>query len=173
MLWGVQNGAVRDNVFDGTHESGQGVQIARRGYEYTSNSSTGSTCSGSGTTTAPVVASFPQYNEIYNNSCRNGQACINFSGTNFAGPGNNSWAQNNLIYGGSVVGNSGSGNTISNNTTNTSLNPGWADGSGNYSRISDFQPSANYSGGTSVSVTQDAVGIPWLPTWNLGAMHAP
>jgi hypothetical protein len=94
--------------------------------------------------------------------------------------------QNNLGYfpsnmGGtiSMVGNSGTGMTISNNTSSTLVNPAWTDASGAFSKITDWKPTANYSGGTSVPVYYDALGagipangaVQWSPTWDLGAVH--
>ncbi len=38
-------------------------------------------------------------------------------------------------------------------------------------KITDWQPTANYSGGASVPVFYDALGTPWPPTWDLGAVH--
>jgi len=36
--------------------------------------------------------------------------------------------------------------------------------------ISDYKPTANYSGGTSVPNWYDALGISWGITWDLGAV---
>jgi len=38
-------------------------------------------------------------------------------------------------------------------------------------KITDWKPTANYSGGTGVPVIDDALGVPWSPTWDLGAVH--
>src|SRR5258708_10821664 len=71
-----------------------------------------------------------------------------------------------------AVDNTGSGNTVSNNTATVTNNPGFTNGSGSFSLISDFKPTANYSGGTSVPVWYDALGLLWSPlTWDLGAVH--
>ncbi len=145
------NISVRDNVFQNASGS-FGVQVAQRGIE-------------------PP----PKYVQVYNNTCYGGgsAACVAFntSGTVGPTPVANSWAENNLIFNGGVVADSGSGNTVSNNTTATSNDPGFINGSGNFSLISDFQPTANYSGGTSVPVLYDALGTAWAPTWDLGAVH--
>jgi len=44
-------------------------------------------------------------------------------------------------------------------------------GSGHFDLISDFKPTANYLGGTSVPVWYDALGVLWSSTWYLGAVH--
>jgi hypothetical protein len=123
-----------------------------------------------------------QYNEVYNNTCyapntQPNQTCIGFDiiGTKSA-PSINSVAKNNLFYvpsqaTGPAVDNTGSGNTVSNNTVTVTNNPVFTNGSGNFSLITDFKPTANYSGGTSVPVWYDALGIPWSSTRDLGAVH--
>jgi hypothetical protein len=145
------NNTVRDNVFHNASGS-IGVQIAERGIEPS-----------------------PQFVEVYNNTCDGGgsAACValNNSGNSGPTPVSNSWAKNNLIYNSGSVANSGTGNTISNNTTATSSNPGFTNGSGNFSLISDFRPTANYLGGTIVPGIFDALGIVWGLTGYLGAVH--
>jgi hypothetical protein len=149
ILASAVNETLRDNVFNGTAAGGgTGAQIAQRGIE-------------------PV----PQGVEFYNNTCYGSGSCAAFSGTNFAAPGINSVARNNLFYNAGTISNSGSGNTISNNTTATSNNPGFTNGSGSFKVISDYKPTANYSGGMSVPVWADAMGVAWSPTWDLGALH--
>ena len=149
ILVSAVNETLRDNVFNGTVAGGgQGAQIAERGIE-------------------PV----PQGIEFYNNTCYGGGSCAAFSGANFAAPGINSFAQNNLLYNSGAIANSGTGNTVSANTATPSSNPGFINGSGTFLVITDFTPSANYSGGTSVPVFYDALGIAWSPTWDLGALH--
>jgi hypothetical protein len=159
------NMTLRDNVFympgpSSTIYPALGVQVAQRG-------------SGNLFTV--------QYNEAYNNTCyapnaRPNQTCIGFDtmGSKSA-PTINSVAQNNLFYApsntGPTVDNTGSGNTVSNNTGTATSNPGFTNGSGNFSLITDFKPTANYSGGTSVPVGYDALGVPWSLTWDMGAMH--
>ena len=148
LLVSAVNETVRDNVFNqSVAGGGQGIQVAERGIE-------------------PV----PQFVEIYNNTCNEG-TCAAFSGSNFTAPGINSWAKNNLCYLGSCISNSGTGNTVSNNSTSTSANPGFTNGSGRLSIISDFKPTANYTGATSVPVRHDALGILWPRAWDLGALH--
>jgi len=148
ILVSAVNTTLRDNVFNGTVAGGgSGAQIAQRGIE-------------------PV----PQHVEFYNNTCYGGGSCAAFSGTNFAAPGINSFAKNNMFYNSGTIANSGSGNTISNNTVSPSSNPRFVNGSGTFSLISDFKPTANYSGGTSVPVWSDALGLAWS-AWDLGAVH--
>jgi len=69
-----------------------------------------------------------------------------------------------------VVTNTGSGNAISNNTSNATLNPAFTNGSGLFNVLTDFKPTANFSGGAFVPVQYDALGIAWSPTWDLGAV---
>jgi hypothetical protein len=148
ILVSAVNETLRDNVFNqSVAGGGKGIQVAERGIE-------------------PV----PQFVQVYNNTCYAG-TCVAFSGTNFAAPGINSWAENNLCYTGTCISNSGTGNTVSNNTASTSSNPGFTNASGSLSIISDFKPTANYTGATSVPVWYDALGTAWAPTWNLGAVH--
>ena len=149
ILVSAVNETLRDNVFNGTVAGGgSGAQIAQRGIE-------------------PQ----PQYVEFYDNTCYGGGSCAAFSGQNFAAPGINGFARNNLFYNSGVIDNSGSGNAISNNTVSPSSNPGFMNGSGTLSLIPDFKPTANYSGGMSVPVWFDALGTPFSPTWDLGALH--
>ena len=137
ILVSAVNETVRDNAFN-QHVAGggEGIQVAKRGIE-------------------PV----PQFVEVYNNTCYGG-TCAAFSGSNFAAAGINSWAKNNLCFTGSCISNGGSGNTVSNNTTSTSSNPGFTNGSGSLSVISDFKPTASYMGGVSVPVDYTT---PWGP----------
>jgi hypothetical protein len=87
-----------------------------------------------------------------------------------------SFSQNNLFYNngsatGAVVNNlGGASNTVANNTTSSATNPLLINASGSFSRISDFQPTQNYSGGAEVPVWYDGMGVAWSPTWNLGAL---
>jgi hypothetical protein len=129
-----------------------GVQVAQRGAE-------------------PV----PQGVEVYNNTCVATNNCVGLDGKYYAAPPNNSFAKNNMYYrstsGASTVVNTGTGNTVSNNTTTITNNPGFTDGTGNFSLISDFKPTANYSGGASVPVWYDALGVLWSSAWDLGAVY--
>jgi hypothetical protein len=152
ILVSAVNATVRDNAFYGqiAHPT-WGVQVAARGIE-------------------PV----PQGVEVYNNTCNGGGACVGFSGQNFGAAGINSYAKNNLFYspgGGTTVSDGGSGNTVSNNTVSPASNPGFTDGSRSFSVISDFKPTTNYWGGTSVPVWSDALGLLWALSWDLGAVH--
>jgi len=123
-----------------------------------------------------------QYNEAYNNTCyapnsESHQLCIGFdTGSSAFKPTANSIAKNNLFYvpstaTGPAVDDTGSGNTVSNNTATVTNNPGFTNGSGNFSLISDFKPTANYSGGMNVPAWYDALGVSWSPIWDLGAVH--
>lgn len=83
--------------------------------------------------------------------------------------------KNNICYlpnmGGQACVQTATGTTASNNTTTTTANPAWTNPSGTHLKMTDWKPTANYSGGTSVPVLNDALGIPWSPTWSLGAVH--
>jgi hypothetical protein len=149
LLLSGTNITVRDNVFHNASGS-YGVQVAKRGIE-------------------PV----PQFVQVYNNTCYGGGSspCVAFNAMGNLAAGINSWAVNNLIYNSGAVANAGTGNTVSNNSAATGSNPGFTNGSGNFSLISDFRPTANYSGGTIVPVLYDALGTAWAPTWDLGAVH--
>ena len=61
----------------------------------------------------------------------------------------NSFAQNNLFFttfsGHSTVNNTGSGNAVMNNTVTPTNNPSFTTGSGNFSLITDFKPTANFT----------------------------
>jgi hypothetical protein len=161
LLVSAVNETVRDNVF--FTASGQAspsfynVQVARRGIE-------------------PI----PSAVEFYNNTCyalsnASPQACVAFDGVSFSAAGINSFAANNLFFtpgsGHTTIVNTGTGNTMSNNTATPTNNPGVTNGSGTFSLLSDFKPTANYSGGISVPVWSDALGLLWGLTWDLGAVH--
>jgi hypothetical protein len=123
----------------------------------------------------------PQFDEAYNNTCYAPnteplQECIGFDGLGGVAPPSNSFAKNNMFYvpttaTGPAVNNSGSGNTVSNNTATVTVNPGFSNASGTFKVISDFKPSTAFTGGTSVPVIFDALGVLWSPTWDLGAVH--
>ena len=49
--------------------------------------------------------------------------------------------------------------------------PGFTNGSGSFSVISDFKPTGNSSGAMTVPVWSDALGVVWSSGWNLGALH--
>jgi hypothetical protein len=121
--------------------------------------------------------------EIYNNTCYwlayqtggTANTCVGFDtlGDGIT-PAQNSFIKNNLFYvnhAWTTFINSGTGNTESNNTATSTLNPAITNASGTLGYISDFKPTANYSGGTEVPVWYDALGVPWPPTWDLGAVH--
>jgi hypothetical protein len=120
--------------------------------------------------------------EVYNNTCywlayQTGgtNACIGFDTLGDGKhPGINSYAKNNLFFVNHlwpIVVNNGTGNAVSNNTVTSTLNPAVTNASGSFSLISDFKPTASYSGGTSVPVWFDAMDVTWSSTWDLGALH--
>lgn len=165
MIVSGQNMTVRDNVFyvgvSQTNPSYYMVQVGSRG-------------------------NFPawpaQNNEVYNNTgllrtSKTGTAMVAFSGAPpMTVAGNNNFARNNMYYNVTVpaqpaVVDSGTANTISNNTVTSTAGPGFTNSSGTFNVISDFKPTLNYSGGISVPVQFDALGTPWPPTWDLGAVH--
>jgi hypothetical protein len=166
LLVSGANMALRDNVFYMPGPSSRiypilGVQVAQRG-------------SGNLLTV--------QYNEAYNNTCyapntQPNQTCIGFDSIGSkSAPSINSFAKNNLFYvpsqaTGPTVDNTGSGNALSNNTIIVTNNPGFTNGSGKFSLITDFKPTANYSGGTNVPVWYDALGVPWSSAQDVGAVH--
>lgn len=118
--------------------------------------------------------------EVYNNTFEapvsrdNGQICIGMDGLGMSAPPVNSFVRNNLCHfpsgTHSVVLNTGTGNTVSNNTASPTASPAFTDASGTFGVISDFKPTANYTGGTTVPVVYDALGIAWSPTWDFGAV---
>ena len=158
ILVSAVNETLRDNIFFVTAGDGStpqyGAQVAQRGVE-------------------PV----PQYAQFYNNTCYALQAlgsCVGFDGSNFAAPGINSRAGNNLFYNNGssspVVVDNGSGNTVSGNTADSAADPLMINVSGSFSVIPDFQPTQDYSGGAQAPVWYDALGMSWSPTWSLGAL---
>jgi len=86
----------------------------------------------------------------------------------------NSYAENNLFFipadGHATVVDKGTGNTLRSNTTIPNNTPKFVNSSGSFSRISDFEPTANFSGGGRVPVWQDALAKRRSETWNLGAI---
>ena len=161
LLVSAVNETVRDNVFymPGTSAKypAYGVQVAKRGVE-------------------PV----PSGVEAYNNTCYaptavDGQTCVGFDGNSMSAPAINSTAQNNLFFlsaaGHSTVVNKGAGNTVSNNSVSPNGNPGFTNASGLFNVITDFKPTTNYSGATTVPVWYDALGVLWSSPWELGAVH--
>jgi hypothetical protein len=161
LLMSAVNATVRDNAFYMIGNSSQypiyGVQIAQRGVE-------------------PI----PSGDEAYNNTCYApnaiaGQACIGLDGNSMRAAATNSSAKNNLFYtpaaGHVTVVNNGSGNTVTDNTASPNLSPAFTDASGSFSLISDFTPTASYSGAVNVPVWLDALGVQWTTSWDLGALH--
>jgi hypothetical protein len=164
------NFSIRDNVFiitpSTTSNNNVGVQVAQRGIE-------------------PV----PTFFEVFNNTCSSTglgigtgvNICVRFTNAGQltpAGPSvSNSLAENNLAFNDNTVidntGGTNSGtNTIANNTVTSTNNPGFTNGSGTLSFISDFKPTANFTlTNTPVPVYSDGVLISWQPVWDLGAVR--
>ncbi|MDR5728318.1 MAG: hypothetical protein RB191_12895 [Terriglobia bacterium] len=125
---------------------------------------------------APNSSTVEVYNNTFYSPNSHGQTAIVFGAVGDLTPGaGNSFALNNLVYfsagGAGTITNTGSGNTVSNNTTTVTTNPAFTDGSGTFANMSDFKPTANYSGGATVPNYYDAFGTGWSPTWDLGAVH--
>jgi hypothetical protein len=163
LLVSAVNETVRNNVFYMPGTSAEyavyGAQIAQRGVE-------------------PV----PSEVEVYNNTCYapnavNSQICAGFDNlAGFRAPAIDSVAKNNLFYipagGHSTFVNKGTGNTVSNNTAAPNNSPGFTNGSGSFSLLSDFKPTGEYTGGAwSVPVWADALGRPSTLPRGLGALH--
>jgi hypothetical protein len=118
--------------------------------------------------------------EVYNNTIYmatprdNAQGGIAFNGLSMAAPPKSSYVRNNLLFAASgshtLVSNTGSGNVIGNNSASFAADPGFVNSSGTFTLLSDFKPSANYSGAAAVPVWSDALGEAWT-TWNLGAIR--
>ena len=116
--------------------------------------------------------------EGYNNTAyaNTGHAGMNVLENDTVGgftPATASFFKNNLLYapsGGSAIVDTG-GNTVSNNTVTATCNPNFPNTSGTFFVLTDWKPTACFSGGTSVPVQYDALGVAWSPTWDLGAVH--
>ncbi len=151
LISGVNN-TVRDNAIIGNGGNPTyAVQVAQRGTE-------------------PA----PQFVEVYNNSCSTLNTCVGLTGQFYAGNPSNSFAKNNLYYnsgGGTTVVDAGTGDSVSNNTVTVTNNPSWTNGSTTFDLITDWKPTANYTGGVSVPVIYDALGTAWSPTWDWGAVR--
>ena len=158
ILVSAVNETLRDNVFHVTAGAASapqyGAQVAQRGVE-------------------PV----PQSVELYHDTCyalQTMRSCVGFDGANFAAPGTNSWAQDNLFYNNGITStvavDNGGGNTVSANSADSALDPLMLNASGAFSWLADFQPTQNYSGGVAVPVWYDALGIAWSATRSLGAL---
>ena len=130
----------------------------------------------------------PVYNEIYNNTCYfkvfvNYQYCVWMQAVSGQGGPQMEYSSliNNMFHaisniGGTtairdVLGTATSHNTISNNSSAPTDDPAPVNASGTLLQMSDWQPTAFYSGGTSVPNLYDALGTAWSPTWDLGAVH--
>lgn len=155
------NITARDNAFYLATDSAYGIQVCQRGIE-------------------PAPQNIENYNNTFYGASGSYNAAAIMVSSSSCGGGtdpSNSYFKNNLGYfpsnqGGTipmVSGGSGSGNVTSNNTTNTLNNPSWTDASGTLKKITDWKPTANYSGGISVPVFYDALGTLWA-TWDLGAV---
>lgn len=171
------------NMLGGTASGANGRMLELSGTNITVRDNV---CPNLGTTSSSgnlCVAAFrtgiepvPTALEIYNNTCGGGgNSCIGLGGFGFGAAATNSVVQNNLAFNSSglvAVANSGTGNTVSPNSSPTTGNPGFTNGSGTLSVLSDFRPTANYTGALNgVPVFFDALGNPWSPTWDLGAVH--
>lgn len=164
-IWAtVQNGTFRNNVFSTPNGNGNNfcLELGNRGI------------AGHGPGGSPQFPNWPQYNEVYNNTCYGGP-CIGLSGATWGAPANNSIVMNNLYYrasGGTTITNTGTGNTVSNNTTTVTNNPAITNGSGLFNTIPDFKPTANYTGGIAVQqpIFFDGLNVPITPTYDLGAV---
>jgi len=176
------NFTFRDNVFNGaTFPSGIGAE--RRGTEGSScTSNTGNVaCAGGTISAAPVNTNIPGFYEVYNNTCSGSGTCVNGKIGWFAGAApsidvsiNNSFIQNTLCFSVTCTGSLGATGVgvVSNNSANTGQpNPAFTNASGTFLKMSDWKPTTNFSSGTPVPNFFDAVGIPWAPTWDLGAVH--
>jgi hypothetical protein len=175
------NFTFRDNAFyGGLSNEGLWLGAERRGTEWTS--CTQDTCAGGTLSAAPTNPNAPEFYEIYNNTCNlGGGNCITGTIGWFAGAApstnvriNNSFIQNNLCF--SVTCTASLGATgvgvISNNSVNTAQpNPGFTDASGTFLKMTDWKPTANFTGGTPIPNFFDALGNPWSPTPDLGAIH--
>lgn len=176
LMFDVMNGTIRNNVCNSAATSGSGpcYEFVRRGCDWQSFTNTPACTTGS--SGAPVNASAPQFDELYNNSCY-GNVCAAFSPIGGVASGNNGWAQNNFMFnpsgGGSTVGNSGSGNQVDHNSSPVTANPGFTNQSGTFTALGDYAPTTNVSGATTPATFNpyDAAGVAWSPLWNLGALH--
>ena len=136
ILVSAQNVALRDNIF-WLYDALYGVQVAQRG-NYPA---------------WPTQYVYLYNNTFYGTNLGTGDAGIGFSASNQYAAGNNSIAKNNLCFFNgaySCVLDSGTGNTVSNNTATATSNPSFTNGSSDVYSATDFKPTANYSGGTSV-----------------------
>ena len=138
------------------------------------------TCDQFGNRGSLEASNFPaKLEEAYNNTCygpnsQPNQNCLENDSVGGFTPAVNSFFQNNMLYvptGTHTTIVDTGGNTVSNNTASPNNNPGFTNGSGGFTLISDWKPTANYSGGTTVPVFYDALGVAWSPNWDLGAVH--
>ena len=165
MLSGA-NVTLRDNVFYMPAQSSSiyrilGAQFAQRG-------------SGNLLTV--------QYNEAYNNTCyapnsQSAQTCIGFDtmGARSA-PSINSFAKNNLFYvpskaTGPAVDNTGSGNTRVEQHRHRHGQRRIHEWQRQLQLDLGLQTHRQLLGCHDCPVWSDALGVPWSPTWNLGAVH--
>ena len=116
--------------------------------------------------------------EAYNNSCyypttHAGLNCLENDTVGGFTPATASFFKNNLLYVSSgsftTVVDTGA-NSVSNNTSTTTNNPSFTNASGTFLVITDWKPTANYTGGTTVPSLYDALGVAWAGTWDLGAV---
>lgn len=164
LLLDNMNATVRDNVFDGSLHSTNGIQACRRGV------------AGNGGGGAPAVSTWPSNNEIYNNtgiadgiSLNSGNACTDQALSL-------SIVQNNLFWTGSVVSNGGTGNTVTNNTTSSATNPSFAGGTAPFANITGYAPTNSAATANSLPGVPNFFdgctngGFMWLGGMQLGAL---
>ena len=156
------NITARDNVFYLSSQAAYGIQVCQRGVEpapQNVESYNNSFYAASGSYSVTAI-------DVESSTCGGGTDPSNSHFENNLGyfPGNQAGTVPMVING------RGSGNVISNNSSNTLSNPSWTNASGAMKKISDWTPTASYSGGTSVPVFYDALGTAWA-TWDLGAVY--
>jgi hypothetical protein len=160
LLISASNTTIRNNVFDMRGSAAQypiyGVQVGKRGIE-------------------PI----PRGVEVIGNTCYapdaiDSQACIAFDGLALSGPPMESVAQNNLFFapghGHAVVIDNGKDDIVANNGDSSEHDPAFTNGSRQFNLISDFKPTANYSGGAPAPSQYDALGKAWPATPDRGAV---
>lgn len=125
----------------------------------------------------PVATGF----EVYNNTCHmpnpqdNSQSCFAFNGVSMNAPPQNGDVEGNLFYAASgthtMIVSTGTSITIANNSGNSAGSPAFINAGGSFLLMSDFKPTANYTGGASLpGVKYDALGVTRTST-DLGAVQ--
>jgi hypothetical protein len=178
---------VERNIFDGAAKSGRQLQISGVDITARNNAFLLQTETAFGIQVCQRGIELPPRNvEVYNNTFYAPRGSYSNAAIMVANVGcggridpSNGFFKNNLGYfpvnkGGTipmVVDGNGPGNVISNNSPSTQMDPAWTNASGTLKRMSDWKPTANYSEGTKVPVSHDALGIPWSSNWDLGAVR--